>query len=512
MQGAIATGHEETTRAAEVVLRDGGNAFDAALAALTAAFVAEPVLATPAGGGYLLARPTGADPRVYDFFVQTPLTRRPTAELDFHPIAADFGTTTQEFHIGLGTVAVPGVVRGMFEVHRDLATRPMPELMRPGIELARQGVILTPIQAYILDVVSPCYTATEAVRTIFASPSRPDRLAQEGDLQRPLRLADALEAIAIEGDDLFYRGELGQRMLQAQAEGGGQLTSDDLAGYRVERRAPLAVTYRDAVVHTNPPPSSGGPLIGFGLQLLLGWHALAGPPSDRVHLERLARVMEATQDARVAATAIDEEHLDVLLDPELVERYRRSVLGRSRVSRGTTHISIVDAAGNLAMLTVSNGEGSGHVIEGSGIVLNNMLGEEDLNPGGFQRWPPGHRMTSMMAPTLVEWPDGRRCALGSGGSNRIRTAILQVLVDLIDLGLPLADAIEHPRIRVEDGRLSVEGGIDGASIAGLEGDFEVHRWQDRSLFFGGVHAVMDDGRTQTAAADPRRDGSSLVLE
>lgn len=511
MRGAIAAGHEETVGAAEAVLRDGGNAFDAALAALTAAFVAEPVLASPAGGGFLLAEPAAAEPRVYDFFVQTPGTRNPDQELDFHPIAADFGTTTQEFHIGLGTVAVPGVVRGMFQIHRELSTRPMRELMQPGIDLARRGVTVTPFQAHVLDVVKPCYTASPAVQRIFASPGRPDRLVSEGDRLRLPELADSLEAIAIEGDDLFYRGELARRLLEAQAVGGGQLDAEDLAGYRVERREPLALRYRDALVHTNPPPASGGPLVGFGLQLLSGWPVLDGPPGDRAHLERLAWVMEATQEARIAVTAADGEiHADVL-DPALIERYRRSVLGRQSVTRGTTHISIVDAEGSLASLTVSNGEGAGHVIEGSGIVLNNMLGEEDLNPGGFGRWPPGHRMTSMMAPTLVEWPDGRRCALGSGGSNRIRTAILQVLMGLIDQGLPLSAAIERPRIHVEDGRLSVEGGIEDAAVRALGDAFELHQWEDLSLFFGGVHAVMAHGQTYAAAADQRRDGSSRVL-
>jgi gamma-glutamyltranspeptidase/glutathione hydrolase len=271
------------------------------------------------------------------------------------------------------------------------------------------------------------------------------------------------------------------------------------------------VRYRDAIIHTNPPPASGGLLIAFGLELLSAWGPHDGHSEDPVYLERLARVMEATQEARVAATAADGEILGDVLDPNLVERYRRSVLGRQRLTRGTTHISVIDEGGNLASLTVSNGESCGHVADGTGIVLNNMLGEEDLNPGGFQRWPESHRMTSMMAPTIVEWPRDRSCALGSGGSNRIRTAILQVLLDLIDLGLPLDEAIEHPRIHVEDELLSIEGGFDLDQIRPLEDHFPVHHWDDRSLFFGGVHAVMEHGGKYEAAADPRRDGRSRVL-
>jgi gamma-glutamyltranspeptidase/glutathione hydrolase len=324
-------------------------------------------------------------------------------------------------------------------------------------------------------------------------------------------LADCLEAISIEGHELFYRGEIAQRILEAQETGGGGLTADDLANYEVARRRPLSVRYRDATIHTNPPPASGGLLIAFGLGLMSAWKPHHGNAEDPVHLERLARVMEATQEARIATTAADGETSGDVLDPKLVERYRQSVLGRQRLTRGTTHISVVDKDGNLASLTVSNGEGCGHVVEGTGIVLNNMLGEEDLNPGGFQRWPEGHRMTSMMAPTIVEWPRGRSCALGSGGSNRIRTAILQVLLDLIDLGLPLDEAIDRPRIHYEGELLSIEGGFDLDRIRPLESQFEVHQWDDRSLFFGGVHAVMAHGASYEAAADPRRDGRSRLL-
>ncbi len=146
-RGVVAAGHTLTAEAAAEVLRAGGNAYDAVLAALMVACVAEPVLCSPGGGGFLLARPAAGKPRVYDFFVQTPATRQPEANLDFRPILADFGAVTQEFHIGLGTVAVPGLVRGLFDIHRNLGTLPMGEIVAQAVSHARNGVTSTPFLA-----------------------------------------------------------------------------------------------------------------------------------------------------------------------------------------------------------------------------------------------------------------------------------------------------------------------------------------------------------------------------
>lgn len=169
---------------------------------------------------------------------------------------------------------------------------------------------------------------------------------------------------------------------------------------------------------------------------------------------------------------------------------------------------MIDAAGNLASLTVSNGEGSGYVVPGTGVVLNNMLGEGDLNPGGFQRWPTSHRMTSMMSPSAVLWPDGRRLAVGSGGSARIRTAVLQVLVNVLDFGMGVEEAVRAPRLHCEPGRLFVEGGFTRDALAPLLAEHpERDVWNERSLFFGGAHAVLARGGGFEGAGDERRSGA-----
>ena len=179
---------------------------------------------------------------------------------------------------------------------------------------------------------------------------------------------------------------------------------------------------------------------------------------------------------------------------ELMEAYRAAVAGHPVNNRGTTHISTIDGAGNCASMTLSNGEGSGQLLPGTGIMLNNMLGEEDLNPEGFNRWPCDVRVSSMMAPTLAE--DHRHLiAIGSGGSNRLRTAILQTLCNLIDFGLTPEHAVNAPRIHYERGRLDMEPGFAEGVTETLAGQYPDNQvWASHNLFFGGTHTVCWDGR------------------
>jgi gamma-glutamyltranspeptidase/glutathione hydrolase len=289
---------------------------------------------------------------------------------------------------------------------------------------------------------------------------------------------------------------------------GGLLQADDLQRYRVCWRKPLERRVLNARLYSNPPPSAGGPLLMFGLALA---DSLAAAPSA----SELAAIMQLSAEARDASGldhAIDTAHVERLLgDAALADWQRRFAASRRAVKRGgTTHLSVIDADGNAAACTVSNGEGCGYMVPGAGFMLNNMLGEEDLNPAGFFRWEPDTRVASMMAPTLAERSDGRLLALGSAGSNRIRTALLQVLCNVLARDLPIESAITAPRLHVERGELEIEGGWDEASVAPLRAAWPSHRvWPDRSMFFGGVQAVqrLPDGSLE-AAGDPRRGGAA----
>jgi gamma-glutamyltranspeptidase/glutathione hydrolase len=512
--GIIAAGHPRTAGAADTILRAGGNAFDAIVAAAFASTVAEPVLSSLGGGGFMLARQPGQAPQLYDFFVHTPRRSPAAEELDFYPIHADFGSTTQEFHIGLGSVATPGMVRGLFEINRELGRLPIAEVMQPAIEDCRNGVPIDAFQQYLFEVVAPIYSCSEGARNIFCRSADHSQLVKDGDVLVMPELGATLEALACEGDRLFYEGELARRIDRLCAAEGGTLGYQDLAEYRVVRRTPVTFSYRGVEVSSNPPPSCGGTLIAFALAMLEADNDPSSP-GTAADLLRLAEIMGLSNRARAEhyASGIDCQSGDGpgLLDTTLLRHYREQVLGNPAALRGTTHISIIDDAGNAASMSLSNGEGCGHVIPGSGIMLNNMLGEEDLNPGGFNNWLADRRMTSMMSPCLLACSDGRQLALGSGGSNRIRTAILQVVRNIVDHGMSLQQAVTYPRIHYERGLLNIEHGFADEVVEQLQGQFQAtHTWQSRNLFFGGVHAVSYHPQHGfDGAGDPRRAGVSV---
>ncbi|MGR3912946.1 MAG: gamma-glutamyltransferase, partial [Gammaproteobacteria bacterium] len=481
MKGAVAAGHRLTAEAAAEMLRAGGNAFDAAIAGFFAACVTEPVLASPGGGGFLLARDAAGKSRVFDFFAHTPRAKPRAREADFFSVTVDFGAAQQEFHIGLGSCAAPGAVRGMFSIHRELGTLPMRELVRPAAELARAGVEVNSFQSYLVELVGPI-CRTESAFPLFASSSQPGKLVQPGDVFTNPQLADFLETLAREGEAFFTDGEIAAAVA-AQCIDGGFLSRADLRDYEVVRRAPLEIKYRGRHLLTNPAPSAGGLLIAFGLELLKK-SGIGGGDGGGAHSRALTDALRATCEARSRHFSIGPS--DALLHPKLLAQYRREVSARARATRGTTHLSAIDAAHNIASLTVSNGEGCGRLLPGAGFMLNNMLGEEDLNPGGFHRWRPNQRMSSMMAPSILLGDTA--AALGSGGSNRIRTAILQVVSNIIDFGMDLPDALAAPRMHIEGDALYLEAGWPAQRA--MQREFPNHRvFTEPNMFFGGVHVA-----------------------
>ncbi|MCB9947626.1 MAG: gamma-glutamyltransferase [Rhodospirillaceae bacterium] len=506
--GIVAAGDPATAAAAVEILEDGGNAFDAALAAMAAACVAEPVLASLGGGGFLLADPTDGPPRLYDFFVQTPKAPRPAEDVDFRPILADFGTATQEFHIGLGAAAVPGVVAGLFAVQRDLCRLGPARLLAPAIALADGGVAIAPMQARIMEVVEPILRATPAAQAVFAGGD--GGLIGLGQRFCWPDLARALEALAAEGPRLFYEGAIAAAIVDACAAQGGYLTADDLRGYCVHRRDPMTCSYRGATIMTNPPPAAGGPLIVFSLALADHFDFAATRHGDQVHLDAIARILAVTETAREDSDLAEDAHAGAgyLADRAVLSRYLASLQPQHVASRGTTHISVLDGDGNAASVTLSNGEGCGAIIADAGCMLNNMLGEQDLNPRGFHRWQPDRRLSSMMAPTIVQAGDGTVTALGSGGSNRIRSAILQVLVNMLDFAMPPDVAVAAPRLHLEAGTLDIETGYGEASVSAAANWSQRYTvWPEDSFFFGGVHAVQRrPDATVAGAGDHRRGG------
>jgi gamma-glutamyltranspeptidase/glutathione hydrolase len=470
------------------------------------------MLASLGGGGFLLAQPAGRPSVVYDFFTHTPRAPRLPESVDFYPIVADFGTAVQEFHIGMGAIAVPGVVAGLFEAHRQRCRLPMSEIMAPAIALARDGVVMNDFQRYISHILSPILEAAPAAMRLAASRERPERIAETGERVFNTDLATVLEALSREGPDLFYRGELARQLVSDCRERGGHLCMEDLENYRVRRREPVRFSSHGASFSFNSPPSPSGCLIAFALGLLEDQDLEHHTWGHAHHCLSLVHAMRAAgrlrRETRIDLQ-LDEDRVAAILDPANLEQWRATMKDSPMASRGTTQISVADAEGNLASLTVSNGEGSAYVLPGAGIQLNNMLGEEDLHPEGFHRWQPDRRMSSMMCPAVASLPDGGWVALGSGGSNRIRSAVLQVLVNLFEFDMPLEQAVAAPRLHLEGHHLSIEDGFDPQAQQALAAEWPDHRiWPELNLFFGGVHAVerLPDGSFR-GAGDPRRGGT-----
>lgn len=511
MKGAVAAGHKLTAKAATEILQDGGNAFDAVIAAHLAACVAEPVLSSLGGGGFLMTKPSNDKPVLYDFFVQTPIQEAGEQELDFYPIQADFGETGQTFHIGSASMATPGTVKGIFAIHQDLCSLPIKRIAEPAIRLAREGVTVNEFQSSVFDIIEPIYISNREVRKMYNSSIEPGKLHRPGDHFQNSEFANLLEALTEEGEELFYKGDFAEKVAQVCRENGGLLTKEDFKNYQVIKREPLNETFRDETLILNPSPSSGGSVILFALKLM---EKIVERPNgihkpDQHYIRTMAEVQYETEKNRLTAMAgSDEDPLRGLFETgSMVKEALNAVKNRLNVSRGTTHISIIDADGNMASLTTSNGEGSGILIPGTGVMINNMLGEEDLNPAGLQYWQQNRRMTSMMSPGILMKQDGSEYVFGSGGSSRIRTALMQLILNLIDFRMSPYEAVHAPRIHAETDFLNIEPGFPTEIEEFLLSSYpKSKRWESQSLYFGGTHIVSRKGGQFVGTGDPRRGG------
>jgi gamma-glutamyltranspeptidase/glutathione hydrolase len=481
---AVASGHPATTAATVEVLEAGGNAVDACVAAGFAAAVAEPTLTSLGGGGFLLARSAEGEEVLFDFFVDTPGRGRAgvPANLDFEEVVVQFSGAEQGFHVGLGSVAVPGCLAGWLHAHRRLGRLELDLVTGPARRLAAEGVVVNDQQDYLFRLLEPIFTRTPEAAAIAAPGGR--RL-QRGDRITNPALAAYLARVDERG---FAEPALAARIEAAMTAGGGLVTAADLTSYEVVERDPLTVSWRGHRLLTNPPPAFGGELVALGLLELEarpGWPATAGSLD---HAIAVTEAMIATDEVRAAGLVAEEL--------------------RRRSTGGTTHVSVADGEGGAATMTTSNGEGSGCLFPGTGVMANNMMGEDDLHPGGFHTTPPGQRVASMMAPSLVVSAGGAvSLAVGSGGSKRIRTALLQVIVAAVDQGVPLEEAVTAPRLHWDGAQLHIEPGWDHDVVDALAARWPVTRWPQQDLYFGGVQAVVP-GRE--AAADPRRGGAATV--
>ena len=399
MRGVVAAGHPLTAEAGADVLRAGGNAVDAALAAMLTSFVAEPLLTGLGAGGYMLVAAPGARAGAARLLRRGARPRcDPAARAPLVPVDVSFGDAVQVFNVGAASCGVYGTPAGVCAARRRASARCRWPSSRRPLRARPRGRALTAEQAYLYEILSPIYASTPEARALFM-PEGPS--PRDGDVLRDPELADALERLGAEGAAPFYAGDIAAAVVELRRERGGMLTREDLAAYAAVAREPVRVAYRGREVLTNPPPSAGG------IAPRLRARAARARGRRRPTRSALVAAMEGAQAERTP------EFLDGLAEPGLPRRFLASRLGI------TTHISVLDADGWACAVTCTNGEGSGVVVPGTGVHLNNMMGEQDLSPLGFFTHPPGRRLPSMMAPTVVL---ARRRARSSCSARPARTA------------------------------------------------------------------------------------------
>ncbi|HUH14270.1 MAG TPA: gamma-glutamyltransferase [Gaiellaceae bacterium] len=447
----VAAGHPATVAAGIEVLEEGGTAADAAVAACLASCVAETVMTGLLGGGHALHW-DGREALCLDCFVDVP-SGEGAAPIE---LRVPFGEELVHYAVGPGTCGVPGLTAGLATLHARFGRLPWARLVEPALLLARSGVPMPPAHAACLAMLAPVFTMRPDGERIYAPGGRPletgETLAQPG-------LAAALELLAEEGADTFYRGSVAHALLAFE---GVAVTRADLERYQARWNEPVEAAYAGRRFVTRD--------------------GLTGVPETLGRLPRLAGLGE-------------RERVHTLL---------AAFEGPVRAGH-TTNIVTADAEGRACVLTTSLGLGTGDFLPGLDLHLNSMLGEADLVLEPLRL---GERMQSMMAPSLALGPDGPELAIGAAGGTRLRTALVGVAAGVLDEGLDPADAVLRPRFHRAGAVVNAEPGVDEAALADLESaGAAVRRWPARHHYFGGVSLIARTG----AAGDPRRSGHAATL-
>jgi gamma-glutamyltranspeptidase/glutathione hydrolase len=430
-------------------------------------------------------------------------------DLDFSAVEIDYGPTTQRFHIGRASAAVPGLLRGLIELHAEAGVLPLSELVQPAVRFGRRGFVLGEAIQWVHRLLEPIVTLTPGVRQITCLG---DALAPASTQLYNTDLADFLEALGHRPDDAL-RAFNDALLSSFGAAAGGLITPADLQHWTPAHREPLRVSALGHDILLNSPPSAGGGLIAAAVRVFDAMEVATQGWLEPAHVLAVASAISAMSEMRLSgydeAVAAGRGLGTWLSDAAVAKAARASAASREERQLGhTTHISAADEHGLAVGLTTSNGEGSGHVLDGLGVHVNNFLGEEDINPAGFHQHAPGVRLSTMMAPTVVLRDRLPVLVLGSGGSNRIRSAVFQGLVNHLHSGQRLDLAVNAPRMHIEGDTLWFESdGLPQSSVDALTAGWPGSTtFEAKNMFFGGVHAVARPNGEWVGAGDRRRGG------
>lgn len=503
---AVATSSQLAADAAAEVAAAGGNAVDCAIAAAFLTMNTEPGVCALAGGAYVTVWAPGAEPVTIDGNVAVPGadSGQPARNDGIASVQMDYGGGVETL-VGAGSVAVPGSLAALEMAASQYGVAPWRTLLEPTVRAIRDGFPLPAACHYYLaysgkPIFGRAADGYDALHERATGEQADDALRPVGSRIKVPHLADSLAHIAAEGAQVFYRGELARAMSEHCRERGGRLSMRDLANYRAIARPALSTRLGDWTIATNPPPAVGGAVLCAMLSLFAQHPVQAW---DRDALKWLV-------DVQLACLNFRKQHLDLAEDigaatRQLLALARSGTAPNDWVSASTVHTSAVDDNGLACAITASSGYGSGEMPSGTGLWLNNCLGELELNRRGLDAGPPGTRLPSNMAPSVACNGD-EVLAIGSPGADRITTALLQSLVNALQIGMPLEQAIAHPRLHVDTtgdvARLMSEPGL---TLPALE--LPVNTSASIGMYFGGVGAAaFKPGTGFCVAADPRRAG------
>lgn len=522
-RGMVVTNHPLASAAGSQMLLAGGNAIDAAVASLFALTVVEPMMVGILGGGLSHIRMADGRHVVLDGLSTAPLWA--TAEM-YDCLSDEIGkqrdVRDRENVVGPKAVAVPGALAGWCEALARFGTLPLADVLQPAIALAERGFVVTP---YLSNCIA------DNVADLARDPGLTALLLRDGQaIPAGARLvqtnyAASLRLIAQQGAAALYDGPLGKALTAFMAANGGLIGQDDLAAYKVEMREPIRGLYRGYEIVGPPPPSSSGVHIAQMLNILEGYDigALGFGSPDGVHL--LAEALKIAFADRAVATA-DPAFVKVPV-PRLIDKAyadeRRELIAMDEAkawsaglapgeSNDTTHVTVADAEGNVvtATQTINGLFGACTQIPGTGMLTNNYMFNFDPHPGRALSIAPGKRVFTSMAPMIV-LKDGKLAfALGLPGALRIFPSAMQAIVNLIDHGMTLQEAVEAPRIWTEGGVLELEEAFPEAVAEALRA--RGHRIVRMPRIAGGMNAIrFDEDGTLTGAACWRADGTPVAI-
>lgn len=496
--GNISTGSEEASLAAKEILRFGGNAFDAAVSAVFVSMTSEFALTGAFGGGTLLGVKQNSIPFIYDFFVDSPINNNNNSE--FMNINVDFGETSQKFNIGRGAIATPGNLMGLIEIQKQYGKLNINDVLQNAIYIANHGVKVTSYQGYIISLIKPILEYDNSTNNLYF---KNNKLIDKGDIFKNVDFGNFLSILAKEGYSYFYNGD-GLDTILKSLDNRSNLTKNDFLNYKTYKRKAQSINFNNHIIYTNSSPSHGGPLIIFLLQLLKR-------AKIKINNNHLIKAMNIASKARetICINPHIENEINKIFDEKNFKKFLNEFLkNNSKFSKpvngfgATTHVSITDREGNAASITTTNGEGCGYTIPEYGIMMNNMLGEEDLNPFGFHNWTTRRRLPTMLSPIIITKNNKPKFIFGSGGSNRIRSANIQVILNLLVYNMDLQNAISSPRLHLEGNTLFYEPHVKFNN----DNNINLKPFKNKSLFFGGVNAVSQN----SSISDERRGGYSII--